>query len=180
MYLKVPGDVKVTRKRVTPGFDWARFARSCGAGDKNPEFTLSEVELITACRAPSKVGSTFAEGGRGSAGSVPKVTVWLIDGSRLVHSTVSPTPTTIVSCPKRIRDAVCEPAPVMVTISPTPAATSLPCQVPGHSSGRPLQARALAPSGLADHRSPGRAEEPGTGLQRGLLRSCPREPGKQT
>ena len=58
--------------RVTPGFDCARFARSCGAGDKNPEFTLSEIELIIACLAPSKVGVTFAEGGRGSTGSAPE------------------------------------------------------------------------------------------------------------
>ena len=85
---------------------------------------MSVGEPITACLAPSEVGSTFAEGGRGSAGSVPNVTVWFIDGSRLVHSTVSPTPTTIVPRPKRIRDAVWEPAPVVVTISPIPAATS--------------------------------------------------------
>src|SRR6266478_6879317 len=121
----MPGDVKVTRKRVTPGGDWASPARSCGAGDKNPEFTLSAGELITASLAPSEVGSTFAERGRGSAGSAPKVTVWLIDGSRLVHSTVSPTRTTIVCRTKRIRDKVCEPAPVVVTILPIPAATWL-------------------------------------------------------
>src|SRR6266403_1996309 len=121
----MPGDVNVTRNRVTPGFDWARFARSCGAGDKNPEFKLSVGEPIVACLAPSNVGVTPGETGRGSAGSVPKVTVWLIDGSRLVHSTVSPTRTTIVCRTKRIRDTVCEPAPVVVTILPIPAATWL-------------------------------------------------------
>src|SRR5215469_14435657 len=114
----MPGDVKVTRKRVTPGGDWASLALSCGAGDKNPEFTLSPGVLITACLAPSEVSTTFVEGGRGSSGSTPKVTVWLIDGSRLVHSTVSPTRTINVPRRKRISDAVCEPAPVVVTISP--------------------------------------------------------------
>jgi len=111
---------------LTPGDDWARFGRSCGAGDRNPEFTLSAGEVITACLAPSAVGDTFADGGLGSSGSMPKVTVWFIDGSRLVHSTVSPTCTTIVRRWNRISDAVWEPAPVVVTISPIPAATSLP------------------------------------------------------
>src|ERR1700751_6324476 len=118
--------MKVNRNRVTPGFDWVSPARSWGAGDKNPEFTLSEVEPITACLAPSKVGVTFADAGRGSAGSVPKVTVWFMDGSKLVHSTVSPTRTTIVCRTKRIRDTVCEPAPVVVTTLPIPATTSVP------------------------------------------------------
>src|SRR6202521_5330331 len=127
MYLNVPGDVKVTRKRVTPGGDWASPALSCGAEVKNPELTLSVGEPMTACLAPSEVGSTFAEGGRGSAGSAPKVTVWLIDGSSIVHSTVSPTRTKMVPRRKRISDAVCEPAPVVVTISPIPAATSPLC-----------------------------------------------------
>src|SRR6476661_4844688 len=123
MYSKVPGEVKVTRNRVTPGADCARLARSCGAGVRKPELTLSEDELITACRAPSDEGTTPAEGGRGSAGSVPNVTVWLIDGSRLAHSTVSPTRTTTTLRAKRISDAVCDPAPVIVTIAPIPAAT---------------------------------------------------------
>jgi hypothetical protein len=77
--------------------------------------------------APSGVGRTFVEGGRGSAGSAPNVTVWFIEGSRFLHSTVSPTRTTIVSRKNRISDAVCEPAPVIVTISPKPTATSLFC-----------------------------------------------------
>jgi hypothetical protein len=76
MYLKLPGEVNVTRNRVTPGGDWASPARSCGAGDRNPEFTLAEGEAMIAWRAPSESGSTLAEGGRGSAGSVPNVTVW--------------------------------------------------------------------------------------------------------
>src|SRR5262245_21373544 len=123
MYSNVPAAVKVTRKRVTPGLDCARLARSCGAGDRNPEFTLSEGEPTTACRAPSDVSDTPTDGGRGSAGSVPKVTVWLIDGSRLVHSTVSPTETTTTLFRNRISDAVCAPAPDSVTTAPSPAAT---------------------------------------------------------
>ena len=71
MYLYVPGDVKVTRNRVTPGGDWASPARSCGAGDRNPEFTVSEAEAMTACRAPSASANTFADGGRGSASRNP-------------------------------------------------------------------------------------------------------------
>src|SRR5205085_9669872 len=111
--------------RVMPGFARARFARSCGVGDRNPEFTLSDVDAIVASRGPTDVGDTFADAGRGSAGSVPKVTVWLMDGSRLVHTTVSPTCTTIVRRKKRIKDAVCDPAP-LVTTSPIPTATTLP------------------------------------------------------
>src|SRR5262252_11056314 len=123
MYSYVPGAVKVTRKRVMPGFDCTRLARSCGVGVRNPEFTLSEGELMTAVRAPSAVrdDDTFS-GGRGSAGSVPKVTVWLIEGSRLVHSTVSPTRTTTTFFENRINDADCEPAPLIVITSPIPAA----------------------------------------------------------
>ncbi len=61
--------------------------------DENPEFTVSPVELITACLlTPSEPGCTLIEGGRGSAGSVPKVTVWLIDGSRFVHTPPGPDP----------------------------------------------------------------------------------------
>jgi len=86
---------------------------------------LSVVELIVACLAPSEVGVTPAEGGLGSAGSFPKVTVWFIEGSKLAHSTVSPTRTMIIGRTKRIKDIVCEPAPVVVTTSPIPTATSL-------------------------------------------------------
>jgi hypothetical protein len=71
----LPGTVKVTRKRVTPGFACARFARSCGVGDRNPEFTLSDVDPMVASRAPSEVGDTLADAGRGSSGSAPNVTV---------------------------------------------------------------------------------------------------------
>src|SRR5262245_25449413 len=124
MYSNVPGAVKVTRKRVVPGADWGRLARSCGDGERNPEFTLSVGEAITAPRAPSDVSDTLADGGRGSAGSAPKVTVWLIEGSRLVHSTVSPTCTTTTFRLNRISDAVCEPAPLIVMTSPMPAATA--------------------------------------------------------
>src|SRR5690349_7864659 len=77
---------------------------------------------MIAWRAPSAVLVTPADGGRGSTGSVPKVTVWLIEGSRLVHSTVSPTRTMIKRGGNRIRDAVDEPAPDVVSTIPTPAA----------------------------------------------------------
>jgi len=55
-----------------------------------PECTLSEVELMVACSAPSASGLTLPEGGKGCAGSVPKVMVWGMLGSSLVHSTVAP------------------------------------------------------------------------------------------
>lgn len=105
--------MNVTRNRVTPGGDWASLGRSCGAGERNPELTLSAGEPITACLAPSELVVTFAEGGLGSAGSAPNATVWLIEGSSIVHSTVSPTLTTIVLRRKRISDAVSNPAPVV-------------------------------------------------------------------
>ena len=40
-----------------------------------PELTASLAEVITACLAPSEVVETLPEGGRGSSGSEPKVTV---------------------------------------------------------------------------------------------------------
>src|SRR5690242_18136946 len=115
MYSYVPGDVNVTRKCVTPGFDCGRLARSCGAGVRNPELTLSDGETMVAARAPSVVSETFADAGRGSTGSVPNVTVWLIEGSRFAHSTVSPTFTSMTLRSNRINDASCDPAPVIVT-----------------------------------------------------------------
>jgi hypothetical protein len=75
MYWKVPGVVKVTRNRVTPGAACGRPGRSCGAESRRPEFALPVSELITACLAPSELRFTLSEGGRGSVGSVPNVTV---------------------------------------------------------------------------------------------------------
>lgn len=60
---------------MIPGAACARFALSWGVGDRNPELTLSDVELMVAYLAPSELGCTLVEAGRGSAGSVPKVTV---------------------------------------------------------------------------------------------------------
>jgi len=65
--------------------------RSCPDAIIHPEFTLSAVELITACRAPSASTVTLAEGGTRSAGSMPNVIVCGTIGSGFVYSTVSPT-----------------------------------------------------------------------------------------
>jgi hypothetical protein len=60
--VKVPGDVKVTRKARYTRIRLGEVRPILRCRGKNPEFTLSEVELITARLAPSEVGSTFAEG----------------------------------------------------------------------------------------------------------------------
>ncbi len=75
--------LKVIRNRVTPRGDWASPFRSCGAATMTPECTLSVVELITACRAPSTSTVTLAEGGMGFAGSIPNVMVCGVTGSEL-------------------------------------------------------------------------------------------------
>lgn len=67
-----------------------------------PECTLSVGELTVACSAPSGSMVTFAEGGMRLAGSTPKVIVCGVIGSSFVHSTVSPTCTTLSGCMKRI------------------------------------------------------------------------------
>src|SRR5260370_4969402 len=89
MYGYIPGVMNVTRNRVTPtgGCTCATGAgacgtplRSCAAGAMNPECTLSAVELIMACRAPSGSADTLADSGV-SGGDVslscsgPQVTV---------------------------------------------------------------------------------------------------------
>src|SRR5258708_2460556 len=103
MYLKVPGAVKVTRNRVTPGDDCASPTLSWGDARRIPECTLSVGEPITPCRAPSESVIT-PEGGAvgGLLGSIPNVTVWPTVGPKFTHSTVSPTWTTILSPRNRI------------------------------------------------------------------------------
>ena len=62
---------------------------------------------MTACSAPSESRVTLLEGGKGHfGGSVPKVMVWGVTGSRLVHSTVSPARISILSSMKRTTDSV--------------------------------------------------------------------------
>jgi hypothetical protein len=56
----VPGFVKVTRNRVNPKGASRRPRRCCGAETMNPGCTLSEVELMVACRAPSRSTITLA------------------------------------------------------------------------------------------------------------------------
>src|SRR5262252_6851908 len=104
MYWNVPGDMNVTRNRVTPAGDCASPVRSSGAARSCPECTLSPGEVITACRAPSESTVTLGDGGAltGSRGSIPKVTVWLTVGPTFVHSTVSPTWTIVTSRRKRM------------------------------------------------------------------------------
>src|SRR6266566_3116939 len=83
--------MKVTRKRVTPSGACGRPVRSCGASVMNPECTASEGELIMAWRAPSASTVTLAEGGIKlvGSGSGPKVMVWFVTASEVVHSTVA-------------------------------------------------------------------------------------------
>src|SRR6202165_6169419 len=96
MYGYVPGLVKVTRKRVTPGGACANPVRSCGAGAMRPECTLSAGEVMTAWRAPSESENNNtlgdADGGVSGVtigGSWPNVMVWPLP-SGLAQSTVSP------------------------------------------------------------------------------------------
>src|SRR5437867_283583 len=123
MYVYVPGDVKVTRKCVTPKGVCGRGTLSCDAATIKPECVRAPGELSTAVLAPSTTTVTSPEGGWGIAGSVPNVTVWGVTGSKFVHSTVSPTRTTIVPCRNRFTDMVCVP-PLVATIAPMPAVTS--------------------------------------------------------
>src|SRR5437660_2383329 len=90
IYGYTPGLVNVTRNRVGPSGVCGKPISSWGAETMKPECTLSEVEAMVACSAPSASTLTLSEGGNGSCGSVPKVIVCGMLGSSFVHSTVAP------------------------------------------------------------------------------------------
>src|ERR1700694_130298 len=132
MYGYVPGLVKVTRNRVTPGGACANPVRSCGAGAMRPECTLSAGEVMTAWRAPSvsENNNTLGDADGGVSGvtiggSWPNVMVWPLT-SELAHSTVSPAWIVTLGRMKRISDTDCKP-PVVETSSPVPVTISWLC-----------------------------------------------------
>jgi len=86
-----------------------------------PECTLSEADEIVACRAPSPSTVTLPEGGIGFSGSVPKVMVRGVIGSKLVHSTVPPAWMTSSGSMNRTTETVSCPPP-FATIFPIPTA----------------------------------------------------------
>src|SRR5579864_51087 len=90
LYGYTPGLVNVIRKRVVPTGVSGSPIWPSGEETMKPECTLSEVELMVACSAPSASGLTFDDGGIGLPGSSPKVMVWGMLGSSFVHSTVAP------------------------------------------------------------------------------------------
>src|SRR5213083_678428 len=98
----MPGDLKVTRNRVPPRGDCGSPTLSWSSAMRNPEVTLTTGGLSTACLDPSESKDTSAEGGKGFKGATPNVTVCGVTGSKSVHSTVSPTWTTVVPGKKRI------------------------------------------------------------------------------